>query len=177
MPKRQADDEDPPPQRSSRVRKVSEKMAESIEQSKDGSIFEDASPRVGKVSRPLSLENGNQEWYVLVESRPTNAHGTLPSREFWSQFITKEEGPFESKLDAAIAAKDLVASGHCSDWFDEADPKLIARWERDCVWDSSEMDGADNDTEKRVLVLDGKAFEKRMGEIEANRAKARAPKA
>jgi hypothetical protein len=86
MPKRQADDEDPPPQRSSRVRKVSEKMAESIEQSKDGSIFEDASPRVGKVARPLSLESGSQEWYVLVETRPTNSHGTLTSREFWSQF-------------------------------------------------------------------------------------------
>jgi len=182
MPKRSAEqDEDPPVQRSSRVRKVSERMAESLEQEKDGTIFEEgANNRMG--GRPSAASNlppssgsshrQQQEWWVWIETRAGPGQ-RLSTKQFWQEFRAREEGPFDTKSEAIENAFDLVNSAELSAWFDDAEPKIVEKWERECVWDSSDMENGDDDEDKRILVLDSIAYQKRRGEVEANKIKYR----
>ena len=185
MPKRSAaQDEDPPVQRSSRVRKVSERMAESLEQEKDGTIFEEGANNTsrGMGGRPsaasnLSPSSGSshrqqQEWWVWIETRAGPGQGQLTTKQFWQEFRAREEGPFDTKSEAIENAFDLVNSTELSAWFDDAEPKIVEKWERECVWDSSDMENGD-EFDKRILVLDSIAYQKRRGEVEANKIKYR----
>ena len=184
MPKRSAEqDENPPVQRSSRARKVSERMAESLEQEKEsGTIFEEANPaRAAVGGRPLvaphlPLSSGSshrqqQEWWVWIETRPGPGQGQLSTKQFWQEFRAREEGPFDTKSEAIENAMDLVNSAEVSAWFDDADPKIVEKWERECVWDSSDRENGDDDEDKRILVLDSIAYQKRRGEVDANKIK------
>ena len=183
MPKRSAEqDQNPPVQRSSRVRKVSERMAESLEQEKDGTIFEaEANAARAVAGRPLvaphlppssgSSHRQQQEWWVWIETRAGPGQGQLTTKQFWKTFNAREEGPFDTKSEAIENALDLVNRSELSAWFDDADPKIVEKWERECVWDSSDMENGDDDEDKRILVLDSIAYQKRRGEVDANKIK------
>jgi len=188
MPKRSAgEDEEPAPLRSSRVRKVSERMAESMQQREDEvdvEVQQQQRPQVR--AAPAAQHHAHHaaggghlsaafegEWFVLVETQPSQNEGQLSFREFWQGFDHREEGPFRTRTHAMSAAMAIVKTGDdVVEWFKGADERTRQRWETEGVWTSADLKSYDNDVEKKVIVLNEQAVKKRRGEVEANKLKA-----